>query len=305
MRLEAFAHVRALAQGGQGVSYEQLSQGFVFEGERVRLLTKAAGIFKPKQMEHVLSICTRVPKPGRKIWYNDQREVRKVHQKIYAGDEAISYEFTKGGPGHYKNQWLKNAFDLQIPVIYFVGVSPSVYDPHIVFITGWDPEQLCVQVDFSASESLDLGLGPELLESRDDRQYAVRQFKQRLHQMTFREMVLEAYGSRCAISGLPEPRLLDAAHIVADSDKALGQPVIGNGILLSKIHHSAFDQNLIGIDPDFQIHVSKRLLEQQDGETLAAIKVVHERTLLLPKRHEDRPSRERLEQRFEQYKAVN
>jgi beta-phosphoglucomutase-like phosphatase (HAD superfamily) len=51
-----------------------------------------------------------------------------------------------------------------------------------------------------------------------------------LHQASFRDAVLSAYGGRCAISHLPEPRLLDAAHIVMDADEQLGQPVVSNGL---------------------------------------------------------------------------
>jgi putative restriction endonuclease len=65
-----------------------------------------------------------------------------------------------------------------------------------------------------------------------ERRYALRLVRQRLHQATFREAVLTAYGGRCAISGLPEPRLLDAAHIVDDGNEALGQPVVTNGLPL-------------------------------------------------------------------------
>src|SRR3546814_5542192 len=49
-----------------------------------------------------------------------------------------------------------------------------------------------------------------------ERRYALRTVKQRLHQASFREAVVTAYHGRCAISHLPEQRLLDAAHIVAD-----------------------------------------------------------------------------------------
>jgi putative restriction endonuclease len=65
---------------------------------------------------------------------------------------------------------------------------------------------------------------------------------------------LSAYGGRCAISHLPEPRLLDAAHIVMDAYEQLGQPVISNGLPLTKIHHAAFDAHLIG-RPRFRIRV--------------------------------------------------
>ncbi|MBR1156087.1 hypothetical protein [Bradyrhizobium sp. JYMT SZCCT0428] len=49
-----------------------------------------------------------------------------------------------------------------------------------------------------------------------ERRYALRTVKQRLHQATFRAAVIGAYDGRCALSGLPEALLLDAAHIVAD-----------------------------------------------------------------------------------------
>ena len=42
-----------------------------------------------------------------------------------------------------------------------------------------------------------------------ERRRAIRvREKQRLHQASFREAVMYAYGGRCAVSGLPESRLL-------------------------------------------------------------------------------------------------
>lgn len=101
-----------------------------------------------------------------------------------------------------------------------------------------------------------------------ERRYALRLVKQRLHQASFREVVLSVYGHRCAISNLPDDHLLDAAHITADRNELLGQPVVGNGIALSKIHHAAFDNHLIGIDPDGRVHVSDRLLRLRNGPLL-------------------------------------
>ena len=75
-----------------------------------------------------------------------------------------------------------------------------------------------------------------------ERRYALREVKARLHRASFRDAVLAAYGGRCAISHLPEPGLLDAAHIVMDADE--------NGLPLTKLHHAACDANFIGIDPD-------------------------------------------------------
>jgi putative restriction endonuclease len=137
-----------------------------------------------------------------------------------------------------------------------------------------------------------------------ERRYALRAVKQRLHQASFREAVITAYNGRCALSGLPESLLLDAAHIVADKDEQFGQPVVPNGIPLSKIHHAAFDAHLIGIDADYRLHVSDRLLGQNDGPMLEALKGLKGGTIHLPVRIKDRPDQDRLAQRFERFKAV-
>ena len=124
-----------------------------------------------------------------------------------------------------------------------------------------------------------------------------------MHQASFRDAVLSAYEGRCAISRLPEPRLLDAAHIVMDADEQLGQPVISNGLPLTKRHHAAFDAHLIGIDPDFRIHVSDRLLEIRDGPFLElGLKGIAGKLIDRPRRLEDRPDRDRLALRLEQFK---
>jgi putative restriction endonuclease len=140
-------------------------------------------------------------------------------------------------------------------------------------------------------------------ETVSERRYGLRMVKQRLHQASFREAIITAYNGRCAVSRLPEPLLLDAAHIVADKDELLGQPVIPNGIPLSKIHHAAFDAHLIGIDPDYRLHVSDRLLSQNDGPMLEALKKLKGETIHLPIRAKDRPDRNRLALRFDRFKA--
>ena len=47
------------------------------------------------------------------------------------------------------------------------------------------------------------------------------------------------YDGRCALSGLPESFLLDAARIVEDANERLGQPLVQDGLPLSKIHHAS------------------------------------------------------------------
>lgn len=35
-----------------------------------------------------------------------------------------------------------------------------------------------------------------------------------------------------------------------------------------QIHHAAYDQHLIGVSPDYEVHVNRDLLLEEDGPTL-------------------------------------
>ena len=298
MRMAAFEHVRRLSDVYGHLTADELKPGFVFEGERIPLVNPQRGIFKPRQMRYLLSIKTVFPRPGARVWYDDQRDVRR---QIYEGDEMVEYAFMGQNPEAADNRWLREAFENGIPVIYFLGVAPGRYQATLpAFISGWDANALKARVAFGVPEQ-DALVPPE---NAPERRYALRAVQQRLHQASFREAVIAAYDGRCALSGLPEQRLLDAAHIISDKNERMGQPIVPNGLPLSKIHHAAFDAHLIGIDPDYRLHVSDRLLYQKDGPMLEALKQLNGETLHLPNRVKDRPDRDRLAVRFERFKAV-
>ncbi len=298
MRMAAFEQVRRLSETHDHLTAADVAPGFHFRGQRYPLVNPQRGIFKPREMRHLLSIKTVYPRPGRRAWYDDQRD---VHRQIFDGDDAIAYAFQGSNPDAADNQWLRDAHAHRIPIIYFLGVAPGRYLAMFpAFIEGWSRTELKASVAFGAPGQASAGLP----EAAAERRYALREVRQRLHQATFREAVITAYNGRCALSGMPEPLLLDAAHIVADKDERFGQPVVTNGIPLSKIHHAAFDAHLIGIDPDYRLHVSKRLLVQRDGPILEALKQLNGSTIHLPARLQDRPDRERLELRFERFRAA-
>src|ERR1044072_2660996 len=122
----------------------------------------------------------------------------------------------------------------------------------------------------------------------------------RLQRARFRGQVVPAYSSQCAICRLKELRLLDAAHIVGDVEE-LGEPAVSNGLSLCSIHHRAFDENLVGISPDYETRVAPRLLEDDDGPMLEVLKTFDRREIALPRVAALRPGRERLAVRFEQF----
>jgi putative restriction endonuclease len=298
IRLAAFDHVRKLSETHVHLTSKEVNPGFSYLGERIPLINPQRGIFKPQRMRYLLSIRTVFPKPGGKVWYDDQRD---VHRQIFDAEETVDYAFMGTDPDAADNRWLREAFEAQVPIIYFLGVAPGRAQAMLpAFIAGWDAESLKARVAFSV-QGRDALTPPA---SAIERRYALRTVQQRLHQASFREAVITAYDGRCALSGLPEPLLLDAAHIVADGDERFGQAMVTNGIPLSKIHHAAFDAHLIGIDPDFRLHVSEKLMVQKDGPMLEALKALNGGTLHGPKRLQDRPDRDRLAMRFERFRAA-
>ena len=297
MRMTAFEQVQRLYDLHESLTTNDLKAGFNYEGNRIPLVNPQRGIFKPKKMRYLLSIRTVFPAPGKKVWYDDQRE---IHRRIIESEDTLDYAFMGQDPNAADNQWLLEASKNQVPVIYFLGIAPGRYQAIIpAFISDWDPNALIARVVFGVPNQDNISIP----QSIQERRYALRVVKQRLHQSSFREAVIAAYNGRCAVSGLPERRLLDAAHIISDKNELMGQPVITNGLPLSKIHHSAFDSNLIGINPDYRLHVSERLLSQNDGPMLESFKQLNGNKLRLPTRLIDYPDRERLAVRFEEFRA--
>lgn len=95
----------------------------------------------------------------------------------------------------------------------------------------------------------------------DDYTGAVRKtvVQVRVKQWFFRRTVMSGYRGRCCMSGISEPRLLVASHIVpwrADHSNRLNPR---NGLCLSSLHDRAFDEGLIALSDEFSVMVSKRL----------------------------------------------
>ena len=87
------------------------------------------------------------------------------------------------------------------------------------------------------------------------RRYVTRELQVRLYQRSFRERVLRAYHSQCALCRVRHHELLDAAHIVPDREG--GEPGVPNGLSLCKLHHAAFDKLFVGVRPNGIIEVRR------------------------------------------------
>jgi hypothetical protein len=75
---------------------------------------------------------------------------------------------------------------------------------------------------------------------------AERLVVQRIGQNLFRDALMDYWGSRCPLTGITEPALLRASHIVPWSDCNDEQRLdVHNGLLLSALWDAAFDQGLV------------------------------------------------------------
>src|SRR5262249_45318144 len=138
--------------------------------------------------------------------------------------------------------------------------------------------------------------GPENLagmaaESDDVRRYATRAAIVRLHQRSFRMRVLQAYRERCAICRLRHQELLDAAHILPDGHPQ-GRPIVPNGLSLCRLHHAAFDTNVLGVTPDLQVQIRDDVLNEEDGPMLQhGLQGFHGARIHVPSAEALRPNR--------------
>jgi putative restriction endonuclease len=138
-------------------------------------------------------------------------------------------------------------------------------------------------------------------ESTSRRAYITATVKTRLHQRGFREKVLHAYRTQCALCRLKHSELLDAAHIIPDNEPD-STPTVDNGIALCKLHHAAFDSLILGISPDYLIHVREDVLNEKDGPMLQhGLKELQSRKIILPTSKMSWPKQEFLDRRYQKF----
>jgi len=85
----------------------------------------------------------------------------------------------------------------------------------------------------------------------------------------------------------------------------LGDPVVVNGLSLCKIHHAAFDSNIIGVTPDYMIKVREDILLESDGPMLKyGIQGLQNQKIILPNNKNMWPDRDRLSIRYAKFREV-
>lgn len=120
---------------------------------------------------------------------------------------------------------------------------------------------------------------------------ATRLVRVRLTQRFFREAALASYNERCCITGNPISALLEAAHIQPWSASTVNRVNPRNGLCLSRIHHAAFDLDLITLDESYRVVLSKELCDYLPNEALEAEFVAYEgKTIRMPEKFPPDPA---------------
>jgi len=274
---------------------KDLIYGFKYQGEQITLVGPT-GIWTPRNFRIPISITTTSSGP-----YDDG----------FNDEGFLEYRYRGSNPNHRDNIGLKNAYVERTPLIYFQSIKPGKYVAvWPVFILENDPANLKIKavIDPAYKEIQKADLNQESLFTSSESNIGIRRYitaitKQRMHQSAFREFVLDAYSRQCTMCKLQHPELLDAAHIISDSMED-GLPIVQNGLSLCKIHHAAYDKNIIGINSDYIIKVREDILNEVDGPMLKyGLQALNNNKIILPVNERNHPDRDRLDIRYREFIA--
>jgi len=250
------------------------------------------GIWKPRQLQACLSIVT---------------SSKHIYEDLFDEESGVlSYKYFDGDYDHRYNKSLRLAMEHRLPILYFRGVRPGLYLVDVALALEEDPNKDGVLLRVLPDDVSLFMRGvkkaieePEMVMLRHSTFVAQR----RLRQAEFRQRVMKAYSKQCAVCNLKSEPLLDAAHIIPHSQS--GQPEVPNGLSLCKIHHSAYDQNMLGISPDYLIHVNSDMLSQRDGPMLRhGFQERNREKIYIPRKKSDYTDRDKIGKRFEEFKQA-
>jgi putative restriction endonuclease len=291
-RRAAFAWLAAKStQESPVVTRQELLQ-FTFEGERIPLIDPNRGIRRPAVLRGALSFLTTYSTSAATAPYNDAP----------GADGLLRYKYRSTDPDQPDNRAARSSLQERLPMIWFYGVAPGVYmATYPIYVVAEEPAEHQFVVTADQPLAWDASAPPSVLE----RQYRAVLTYQRVHQPVFRERVMYAYEKRCAMCSLRHTSLLDAAHIRRDRHPQ-GIPAVSNGMALCKIHHAAYDQNILGIRPDLRVEVRMDILHEIDGPMLRhGLQEMAGVGLAVPRAHAEKPDVSALEERYGEFLAAN
>lgn len=142
------------------------------------------------------------------------------------------------------------------------------------------------------------GIGETVLPIGAERETIIRQ---RVGQQFFRNAVLVAYTHKCCITGIENPRLLEACHISSWANDMKNRTNPKNGLCMNPLFHKAFDEGFFAVSPDYLIDISEPMIASATDETFRSYLIeINHRQIGLPEKFQ--PDKELLAKHYETYK---
>ncbi|MFD8099500.1 HNH endonuclease [Nocardia fluminea] len=282
-----FGRLRELVdESGGAVTRQQLWE-FTVDGQTHRLIDRNRGIRNPSYLNASLSILTVAKSP------RDEEDL---------GDSLFSYSYSElvGGGDNRK---LRRAYELQLPLVLLRVIRPGAFVPIFpVWVVGDDTanRRFLISADHGLPEP------PAAAASPQERRFVTGVTRARIGQAEFRAAVLHAYDYRCAVCGLGQRTLLAVSHIVP-IHRTTGISGVENALCLCAIHHSAFEQNLLGVTPDCEVRIKQKIMNVTGDNMLHyVLQAAHTRALFhLPRKRSECPSAEMLAKRFADFQKAD
>lgn len=284
IRQDMFRWLDDQVERNAGVVTRNVIDSYSWHGVPIKLANPNRGIWNPVNFSSTVSIMHKYGGP-----YDDE----------LTDGSYLRYHYEASNPDGGSNRKLRKAATDGAPLIYFHGIAKGIYLPYYpAFIVEDRYEERVVVL------ALDEALvpRPDTEEDREiERAYVERVVRARVHQREFRQKIIHAYDYTCAVCRLRYAQLLDAAHIAPDSSTE-GIAFTPNGLALCKLHHAAYDKDLLGIDESNRVHIAPRLMAGNPGEMLMRAFKDHDGSVIhIPRAKSLRPDAVRLADRFRQF----
>ena len=147
--------------------------------------------------------------------------------------------------------------------------------------------------DISLLNKLDTLTDVEVDDVADtSRRNVIRTIVTKYRAAKFKDKVLGAYNHKCAFCQI-QLSLLDAAHIIPVASPESTDQVV-NGVALCKLHHFAYDANLVSFNEQYRIEVSQArvrvLTAKHEAGGLTEFQSAMSESILLPANPRQRPN---------------
>ena len=276
-----------LERSGQDVtvSFPMKTAGEVF------LATRAAGIYKPQQVDYVLSIRSSTGTDATELYSDKQPVLEKDGSWTYLYRHEMSG--AKDPETLPRNKALITNMQDAVPVAVFIQLDSNRYRIlGLGYVTDYNPRTGYFFLMGSSIARGTLLLDTDVTAETPDIDADTRKFQEtrqavRQGQTKFRMELLDAYGMQCAATNYDVVEGLEAAHIRPYRGAHTNET--RNGLLLRADIHNLFDYGIIGVDPEaMKIVLNQRARQSKYSQ-------LHGQPLRLPEDSTCQPDRELLE----------